>query len=100
MAQPLRFLVLGRSHNLDLRLPGTVVRADAWPAALEALRREPFDAVVADLSDSSLLDTLRTLHQAQRILAAVPDGVAVVDFDLRVRWANPTFQSWCDSPAK
>src|SRR5262249_12209867 len=38
---------------------------------------------------------LRTLLQAQRILASVPDGVAVVDFDLRVRWANPTFAAWC-----
>src|SRR5262249_20868400 len=49
--------------------------------------------------DPSLLDGLRALHQAQRILGAVADGVAVVDFDLRVRWANPTFDAWCGGPA-
>ncbi len=25
--------------------------------------------------------------------------MALVDFDLRVRWANPTFLSWCNGPA-
>src|SRR5207248_4766052 len=52
-----------------------------------------------DLADPSLLDTLRALHQAQRILGAVPDGVAVVDSNLRVRWANPPFDSWCGGPS-
>jgi CheY-like chemotaxis protein len=76
-----------------------VVTADSWASGLDALRRQPFDALLADLADPSLLDGLRALHQAQGILAAVPDGLALVDFDLRVCWANPTFQSWCEAPA-
>src|SRR5271170_7771480 len=67
--------------------------------ALDRLRTEHFDAFVAPAADPSLLETLRTLLQAQRILTSVPDGVAVVDFDLRIRWANPTFTAWCGGQA-
>jgi CheY-like chemotaxis protein len=93
-----RFLVLS-NQTADRLTPGEqsadLVQVPSWPAAFEALRRENFDALLADLGDPSLLDTLRTLYQAERILAVVPDGVAVVDFDLKIHWANPTFQSWC-----
>ena len=33
------------------------------------------------------------------MLSAISDGVALVDFDLRVRWCNPTFEAWCCGPA-
>src|SRR4051812_14390175 len=29
------------------------------------------------------------------ILSHVADGIAVVDSEHRIRWANPTFQNWC-----
>ncbi|HZY83216.1 MAG TPA: response regulator, partial [Gemmataceae bacterium] len=80
-------------------LDGEVARAGSWAAALELLRRERFDAVLASPSDPALLNRLGTLHQAERVLATLPDGVAVVDFDLRVRWANPTFEAWCGGAA-
>jgi hypothetical protein len=96
-----RFLLLGHAPEPDwlrrLGLDGAVPRADTWARGLEALAREPFDALVADLSDPSLADALRALHQAQQILATAPDGVAVVDFDLKVRRANPAFEAWCGS---
>jgi CheY-like chemotaxis protein/GAF domain-containing protein len=92
-------LLLGPSPRPDwpqvLGAPGEVVRAGAWAAGLEALRKGAFDALVADLGDPAFADTLRALHQADHILAHVADGVALVDFDLRIRWANPTFQRWC-----
>jgi CheY-like chemotaxis protein/putative methionine-R-sulfoxide reductase with GAF domain len=74
---------------------GDLVRAESWTGGLEALRRDSFDALVANLSDPSLVDALRTFHQANHLLAHVADGIAVVDFDLRIRWANPSFQRWC-----
>jgi CheY-like chemotaxis protein/PAS domain-containing protein len=80
-------------HNPD------VVRVDSLARALDLLRSEHFDTFLAPAADPSLLETLRTLLQAQRILASVPDGVAVVDFDLRIRWANPTFAAWCGNRA-
>src|SRR5262249_48276544 len=93
-----RFLVLTTdAHPAErLELNGVdVLRADSWPGALETLRREPYDAILADLASPGLLDSLRTFARAERILEVVPDGVAVVDFDLKIRWANPTFRSWC-----
>jgi CheY-like chemotaxis protein/putative methionine-R-sulfoxide reductase with GAF domain len=80
-------------QGLDAR--SEIVRASSWPAGLEALRHQSFDALIADLSDPAFVDTLRTLGEANHILAHVADGIAVVDFDLRIRWANPTFQRWC-----
>ena len=96
-----RILVLGTpgSANADgvkryLR-DGDVVAVDSLGGALELLRHDRFDAILADPADRPLVETLRTLFQANQILAAIPDGVAVVDFDLKVRWANATFQAWC-----
>lgn len=78
---------------------GDVCRAGSWNTALDAIAREHFDALIADLNDPAIVDTLRALQQAGHILAHVADGIAVVDFDLRVRWANPAFARWCgDSP--
>ena len=53
--------------------------------------KEHFDAVVANPGDATVLNTARHLLQSQRILAAVPDGLALVDFDLKIRWANSAF---------
>jgi CheY-like chemotaxis protein/GAF domain-containing protein/PAS domain-containing protein len=93
-----RLLLLAPSTRPDwpdrLAAPAEVVRASTWTAGLEALRKHAFDALVADLGDPAFVDTLKTLHQANHILAHVADGIAVVDFDLRIRWANPTFQRW------
>jgi CheY-like chemotaxis protein len=100
-----RFLILGDAGLTGtdwLRhcgLEGDVVRADSWLSGLEHLRCQNLDAIVANPADASVLRGLRALVQSQQILSTLPDGVAVVDFDLRVRWANPTFESWCGGPA-
>ena len=72
----------------------------SFAEAVETLRQDRhFEAVVGDPTDAALVETLCTLFQANQILAAIPDGVAVVDFDLKIRWANPTFQAWCGGTA-
>jgi CheY-like chemotaxis protein len=78
---------------------GDVVAVDSLASALELIRRDRFDALLADPGDTTFVETLRTLFQANQILAAIPDGVALVDFDLKVRWANATFQAWCGGSA-
>jgi CheY-like chemotaxis protein len=96
----LRMLLLG-SH------PGDRLDGFAAPAAqvatldegLDALTRDRFDLLVADLRDADLLDALRTLHRAATIVAHAADGIALIDFDLRVRWANPTFEHFCSADA-
>jgi CheY-like chemotaxis protein len=99
-----RILVLGDTSPSGeawlqrCRPDGELVRAESWTGGLDLLRRERFDAVLANPADKSLASAAHNLFQSQQILSTVPDGVAVVDFDLRVRWANPTFESWCNGP--
>lgn len=105
MADQPRFLVLGDAGSTGadwLRrcgLDGEHVHADSWEAGLEQLRRLALDAILANPADPAVLRGLRALVQAQHILAALPDGVAVVDGNLRVRLANPTFEAWCGGSA-
>ncbi len=75
------------------------VHVDSIADGLGRLDKEHFDAVLSSPSNPALLESARRLLLAQRILAAVPDGLALVDFDLKVRWANPTFQAWCGGDA-
>jgi two-component system, sensor histidine kinase SagS len=74
------------------------VHADTWASALDLLNRQPFDALVVSPNDSPVTDALRIQLLAQRILGTLSDGIALVDFDLTIRWANATFASWCNGP--
>ena len=99
MSDRSRILVLGETgpaaSDWLRRWPeAEVVSVDSLPGALERLGAEHFDAVFSGSPDT-LLEPARRLVLAQRVLAAVPEGIALVDFDLKVRWANPTFQAWC-----
>jgi CheY-like chemotaxis protein len=82
-----------------LQADADIVSADTWADALDWLNRQPFEALVAGPASQQVTEGLRVQFLAQRILNTLADGVALVDFDLRIRWANPTFQSWCSSPA-
>ncbi|HJT78339.1 MAG TPA: GAF domain-containing protein, partial [Gemmataceae bacterium] len=76
-----------------------VVRVGSLMEALARLRREPFDRFLADPADPALREAAGGLFQAERILQALGEGVAVIDAELRVTWANPTFEAWCGGPA-
>jgi CheY-like chemotaxis protein len=94
-----RFLVLGDAGPDWLRrfgLDGEVIHANSWEEALSALRRADCDAALVRAGDRTLADSLDCLVTARNILKSVPDGIAVVDFDLKIRWANPAFEAWCD----
>ncbi len=105
MSDQPRILVLGDASPVGgdwlrrFHPKGEVIHAETWAQGLELLRRQRFDAVLANPGDSGLLGAIRGLIWSQRILATVPDGLAVVDFDLKVRWANPTFEAWCGGHA-
>jgi CheY-like chemotaxis protein len=98
-----RFLILGDVDGTgpewlqQLGLEGEVVRTPSWSGAVEELRRNGEDALVTP-PGGAVIDSLAGLVQAREILTVVPEGAAVVDFDLRIRWANPTFTAWCDGP--
>jgi CheY-like chemotaxis protein len=65
--------------------------------ALALLRDQKFDAVYVDASQLSAVRWVGIMIQAEEILDAISDGVAVVDPDLRIIWANPEFHLLTDA---
>jgi CheY-like chemotaxis protein/putative methionine-R-sulfoxide reductase with GAF domain/PAS domain-containing protein len=100
-----RILVLeGKGHEAGDLLEQTqpdwdLIRVDSTARGLALLSAEHFDGVYADTHDPAVWSRAENLLQAQRILEALPDGVAVVTPDLRVTWANATFDQWCGAPS-
>jgi CheY-like chemotaxis protein len=78
---------------------GETVEVASWTDGLERLGRETFDLVLTNPADAHVLDSVRKLLQSRRVLAALPDGVALVDRDRNVRWSNPAFDVWCEGSA-
>ena len=64
--------------------------------ALVLLREQEFAGVYVDTAQLSAVRWAGVLIQADEILDAIADGVAVVDPDLRIIWANPEFHSLAD----
>ena len=61
------------------------------------MRDQKFDAVFVDASQLAAVRWVGMLIQAEEILDAISDGVAVVDPDLKIIWANPEFHLLADS---
>jgi len=70
-----------------------LVTARTISKALSLLREQTFAAVYVDASQLSAIRWVGMMMQAEEILDAIADGVAVVDPDLRIIWANPEFHS-------
>ena len=64
--------------------------------ALVLLREQEFAGVYVDTAQLSAVRWAGVLIQADEILDAIADGVAVVDPDLKVIWSNPEFLSFTD----
>jgi CheY-like chemotaxis protein len=73
-----------------------VVTTRTMARAMVLLREESFSGVYVDHSQLSAVRWAGVLIQADEILDAISDGVAVVDADLRIIWANPEFYSLVD----
>lgn len=98
-----RILVLdgpGRAAGdlLQESQPGwELVRVEDAASGLDLLQTQVFDAIFADISDSGWRARAASLLQAQRVLETLPDGIAVVNADLTILWANATFEKWYGS---
>src|SRR6516165_5051354 len=68
--------------------------------ALSMLRDSQFGGVYVDAMQLSAVRWVGMVIQAEEILDAISDGVAVVDPDLRIIWSNPEFLSLTDSKAQ
>jgi CheY-like chemotaxis protein len=77
-----------------------VVRVAGVADALERLRAEPFDAVCTDPADPAVREAVSDLARGGRLLDALAEGVAVVDADLNLVWANPAFEAYCGGPVR
>lgn len=105
MTDQLRILVLGEAGPATsdwlrrCQPDAETVEVASWLDGLEKLGREKFDLVLTNPVDAHVLDSVRKLLQSRRVLAAIPDGVALVNGDRTVRWSNPAFDAWCDGSA-
>jgi CheY-like chemotaxis protein/GAF domain-containing protein len=73
-----------------------VVPARTMSRALLLLREQEFAGVYVDSSQLTAFRWAGVQIQADEILDAISDGVALVDPDLRITWANPEFHSLAD----
>ncbi len=73
-----------------------VVRARTMARAMVLLREREFAGVYVDSAQLSAVRWAGVLIQADEILDAIADGVAVVDPDLKIIWANPEFSLLAD----
>ena len=102
MADKPRLLVIeredpaGPSASEHLAEHYDVVAARTMARALVLLREQEFAGVYVDTAQLSAVRWAGVMIQADEILDAIADGVAVVDPDLRVIWANPEFRSLAD----
>ena len=101
-----RILVLpGASQMAGDLLHGRLADSDVvevadWPHALRQLRAEAIDAIVLDAADAGPRERTAVLLQAENVLDALADGVAVVSLELSVLWANRTFERWCGGSSR
>jgi two-component system, sensor histidine kinase SagS len=98
VAEKPRLLVIDRDSSHEKSSLGCLseaferVTVRTVSKALALLRDEKFDAVFVDASQLAAVRWVGMIMQAGEILDAISDGVAVVDPDLRIIWANPEFQ--------
>ena len=102
MAEKSRLLVIDRDAPAGKSIIGQlgetfdVVTVRSISKALSLLRDSQFRGVYVDASQLSAVRWVGMMIQAEEILDAISDGVAVVDPDLRIIWANPEFHSLTD----
>jgi CheY-like chemotaxis protein len=68
--------------------------------ALSLLQTQKFDGIYISAQDSSHWQQVQLLMQNEAILEVLGEGVAILQPDGRILWANATFERWCDGPAQ
>jgi len=77
-----------------------LVHAAGLGDALARLQAGSFDGMFVNTSAAEACLRTSSLLQAEAILEVMREGVAVVTPDLRIIWANTTFEKWCGEPVK
>lgn len=76
------------------------VRLDGTGNALPFSLSEHFDGIYIDTANRLLWERVAHLFQAEGILETLAEGVALIDLQLRIAWANLMFEAWCDGPVR
>jgi CheY-like chemotaxis protein/GAF domain-containing protein/PAS domain-containing protein len=71
-----------------------VIAVRSLGRALAQLRSQQFAGVYVDSAQLSAMRWAGMSLQADEILDAIADGVAIVNPDLQILWANPEFLEW------
>ncbi len=100
MAERVRILVLQGPKEptgcaWEKCFPGCdMVYAPSLAEGLALLQADDFAGVYVNTSDWLLRDRIHSLLQADEILSVLGEGVAVVNTDQRILWANAAFEKW------
>src|SRR5262249_49144594 len=83
-------------------LPGNwePVRAEDLPRLLALLEDGPFAACLIDPNVAGLRGQIQHYGQSAQILEMLDIGIAILDDEWKVVWANRTFRGRCDGPAQ
>lgn len=74
------------------------VCAESLDSALSLLGDERFTTFLIDLQKPGVREQLERYAKAQQTLELLATGIAILDADFRVTWANPTFEQRCVGP--
>lgn len=84
------------SHYLDgSGAPWEIVRVRSVAEGVARLQTEHFDGVYATTQDPKVWQRTWSLLQTDAVLEVFDEGVAALNPDLQILWANATFQRWC-----
>lgn len=104
MAERPRVLVFRSARGksaAELDFPGwDVVQASTVAEGLALLQSQSFDGIFASAHEPKIWQRAASLLQNDFILEVLGEGVAMVLPDLRILWANSTFEKWCGGPVK
>ena len=98
--RPRILCVADKSHppaEVTDQLRGTceVVQVHSAVRALASLARNGYDGLYVTAEHLQEALRLGRLLQNERILDGLPDGVALLDADNMILWANARFHQWC-----
>jgi CheY-like chemotaxis protein len=78
----------------SIRQQCDVVETGDIDAAIDALRKDHFDAIFSDSADFLPLERALVSQQASLILNTIGEGVCIVDGEARCNWMNKKMQAW------
>ena len=81
----------------DLANAFQIVQVENPLQAISQLSAEPAAGILIDSDHLRDAQSIERILGNERILEAIPDGVALLDLDNRIVWANERFCKWAES---